>query len=110
LHGGGPHGMKLMCNNKNMMNKEFQLNMESKLIEVSKMKMQKIQFVSMMTVIQMKLMKVNNKMKNMMIPNASLSSQPKPAHLTSLPSTHPHSLLGLHPSRVLAEHCTSAFE
>jgi hypothetical protein len=102
--------MKVICNMKNMMIQEFQLNRESQSIEVSMMKRHEIQFVSMMMVIQMKLMKVIGKMKNMMIPNASLSLQPRSAHMTSPPSPRPHSLLGLHPSRLLAEHWTSACE
>jgi hypothetical protein len=61
-------------------------------------------------VIQMKLMKVIGNLKTISIPNALLSSQPRSAHMTSLPSDRPRSLLGLHPSRSLAEHCTSACE
>jgi hypothetical protein len=59
--------MKVIYNNKNMMNKEFQHCVESKLIEVMMMKMQMIQFVSIVNLIQMKLMKVIHNMKN--IPN-----------------------------------------
>jgi hypothetical protein len=51
---------------KNMMNKEFQHFVESQLIEVKKMTMQMVRFVSILNVIQMKLMKVSNIMKNMM--------------------------------------------
>jgi hypothetical protein len=46
------------------MNKDFQHWMESQLIEVMKLKMQMIQFVSIVILIQMKSMKVNNNMKN----------------------------------------------
>jgi hypothetical protein len=49
-----------------MMNKEFQHFVESQLIEVRKMKMLLIQFVSRLNLIQMKLMKVTDMMKNMM--------------------------------------------
>jgi hypothetical protein len=51
--------MKVIRNLKNMMIQEFQLDMESQLIQVLMMKKQVIQFVSMMMVIQMKLTKVN---------------------------------------------------
>jgi hypothetical protein len=50
---------------KNMMNQEFQHFVESQLIDVRNMKMQMIQFVSVLNLIEMKLMKVE-KMKNMM--------------------------------------------
>jgi CRISPR/Cas system CSM-associated protein Csm2 small subunit len=50
---------------KNIPNKEFQHWMESKLIEVMKMKMQMIQFVSIVNWIQTKLRKVIYNMKNM---------------------------------------------
>jgi hypothetical protein len=50
--------MKVSSNTKNTPIQEFQFDMESQLIEVLKKKMHPIQFVSMMTVIQMKLMKV----------------------------------------------------
>jgi hypothetical protein len=49
-----------------MPNKEFQHFLESKLIEVMNMKMYVIQFVSIVNLIQMKWMKIINKMKNMM--------------------------------------------
>jgi hypothetical protein len=58
--------MKVIYNIKNMMNKEFQHCVESKLIEVMKMKMPMIQFVSIVNLIQMKLMKVIDKTENMM--------------------------------------------
>jgi hypothetical protein len=53
-----------VCNMKNNMNKEFQHWMESKLIEVMNMKMHLIQFVSIVNLIQMKLMKLIYNMKN----------------------------------------------
>jgi hypothetical protein len=58
--------MKVIYKMKNMMNQEFEQWKESKLIEVMKMKMQMIQFVLIVNLIQMKLMKVMYKMKNMM--------------------------------------------
>jgi hypothetical protein len=50
--------MKVIHISQNMMNKEFQHFVESQLIEMMKMKMQMIQFVSILNLIQMKLMKV----------------------------------------------------
>jgi hypothetical protein len=47
--------MKVIYKMKNMMNKAFQHWMESKLIEVMNMKMQMIQFVSIVNSIQIKL-------------------------------------------------------
>jgi hypothetical protein len=44
--------MKVIYNLKNMKNKEFQHSLESKLIEVMKMKMQMIQLVSNVNLIQ----------------------------------------------------------
>jgi hypothetical protein len=55
---------KVIDNLKNKMNKEFQHWMESQLIEVMNLKMQMIQFVSIVNVIQMKWMKVIYMMKN----------------------------------------------
>jgi hypothetical protein len=52
---------------KNMTIQEFQHRTESQLIEVMKMKMQKVQFVSIMNLVRMKLMKGIDKMKNMTI-------------------------------------------
>jgi hypothetical protein len=57
--------MKVICTVKNLMNKKFQHFVESQLIEVRILKMQMIQFVSRLNLIQIKLMKVW-KMKNMM--------------------------------------------
>jgi hypothetical protein len=50
---------------KNMMNKEFQHFVESQLLEVKNMKMEIIQFVSVLDLFQIKLMK-SSKMKMMM--------------------------------------------
>jgi hypothetical protein len=50
--------MKVIDNVKNMMNKEFQHWMESKLIEVIKMRTLLIQLVSIVNQVQMKLTKV----------------------------------------------------
>jgi hypothetical protein len=58
--------MKVEDMMKNIMNKEFQHFVESQLIKVKKVKIQMIQFVSILNLIQMELMKVINKMKNMM--------------------------------------------
>jgi hypothetical protein len=52
---------------KNMKNQEFQYFLESKLIEVMKMKMLPIQFVSIVNLIQMKLMKAIYNLKNILI-------------------------------------------
>jgi hypothetical protein len=57
--------MKVNRNAKSTMIQEFQLNLESQLIQVSNMKRPPIQFLSMMMVIQMKLMKVIRNQKNM---------------------------------------------
>jgi hypothetical protein len=51
---------------KNIFNKEFHHFVESQLTEVRMMKMQMIQFLSNLNLIQMKLMKVIHRMKNMM--------------------------------------------
>jgi hypothetical protein len=59
--------MKVIRNLKSMTIQEFQLDMESKLIQVPRMKTHPIQCVSVMTVIQMKLMKVIYISENMMI-------------------------------------------
>jgi hypothetical protein len=59
--------MKVIYNSKNMMNKEFQHSLESELIEVMNMKMQTIQFVLIVNLIQLKWVKVISTMKNMMI-------------------------------------------
>jgi hypothetical protein len=56
----------VISTNDNILNKEFQHFLESKLIEVMKMKMLQIQFVSTVNLIQMRLMKVIHKMKSMM--------------------------------------------
>jgi CRISPR/Cas system CSM-associated protein Csm2 small subunit len=56
--------IKVIDTSKNSPNNEFQHCMESKLIEVMNDKMQMIQFVSIVNLIQMKLMKVIDKMKN----------------------------------------------
>jgi hypothetical protein len=50
--------MKVVYNMKNILNQEFEQRKESKLIEVMKMKMHKIQVLSIVNLIQMKLMKV----------------------------------------------------
>jgi hypothetical protein len=62
-------GIRSGLHSKNMMIKEFQHFMEFQLSEVMKMnmKMQMIQFESIVNLIQRKLMKVNNKVRNMMI-------------------------------------------
>jgi hypothetical protein len=59
--------MKVIHNLKNKMIQEFQHSVESKLIEVMKMKMLPIQFVSSVDLIQMWLMKVICNIKNMLI-------------------------------------------
>jgi hypothetical protein len=46
--------MKVICTIENMMNQEFQHGMESQLIEVMILKMQPIQFGSIVNLIQMK--------------------------------------------------------
>jgi hypothetical protein len=51
---------------ENVMNKEFQHSVETKLIEVMKMKMQMFQFMSIVTSIQVKLIKGIDNMKNRM--------------------------------------------
>jgi hypothetical protein len=57
--------MKVSNNLKNIGNKEFQHFLESILIEAMNMKVQMIQFVSIVNLIQMKLIKVIYNMKNM---------------------------------------------
>jgi hypothetical protein len=57
--------MKVICNMKNMMIQEFQLERESKLIQLSIAKMHQIRFVSMMMVIRMISMKMICNQKNM---------------------------------------------
>jgi hypothetical protein len=59
--------MKVTRKMKNMPVQEFQHDMESQLIQVSRMKTRLIQFVAMMMVIQMKLMKMRSNLKNMTI-------------------------------------------
>jgi hypothetical protein len=56
--------MKVIDKMKNKMSQGFQLFLESELIEVMNLKMQKIQFESSVNLIQMKSMKVIHKMKN----------------------------------------------
>jgi hypothetical protein len=59
--------MKVIHNQQNMMIQEFQHCMEFQLIEEMNMKMQKIQFVSIVNLLQMKSMKVIDICRNMMI-------------------------------------------
>jgi hypothetical protein len=59
--------LKVTCSVTNMTDQEFQLDMESKLIQVQNMKMRPIQFASLTMVIQMKLMKVIGNSQNTMI-------------------------------------------
>jgi hypothetical protein len=56
--------MKVSYTMKNILNQEFERSLESILIEVTKMKMQTIQFVSIVNPIQMKLMKVIYNLKS----------------------------------------------
>jgi hypothetical protein len=71
--------MKVIRNMKNILIQEFQLEMESKLIEVSMMKMQTIQFVSMTMGIQMRL---NQAMiqKNFSAQFVCTNSESRPIH------------------------------
>jgi hypothetical protein len=57
--------MKAIYSVKNMMNRNFERCMETKLIEVMNMKMQMIQFVSIANLIQMKLMRVMHNVTDM---------------------------------------------
>jgi hypothetical protein len=68
---------KVICKVKNTLIQEFQLDMESQLIQVWNVKMHMIQFVSMMMVIQMKLMKAIHKKKNMMNKEFQLDMESK---------------------------------
>jgi hypothetical protein len=59
--------MKVTYKMQNMMIPEFQHSVEFRLIQVMKMKMQMIQFGSIVNLIQMEMMKVIHKMRSMMI-------------------------------------------
>jgi hypothetical protein len=76
--------MKVIGNNKNILIQEFQLNMESKLIQVSNTKMHLIQFVSMMMVTQMKLMKANPPKQTLIPRESPPNKESKPASLQNL--------------------------
>jgi hypothetical protein len=58
--------MKVSNKMKNILSQEFEQWKESELIEVMNIKMLLIQFVSIVNLIQMKLMKVIYKMKNIL--------------------------------------------
>jgi hypothetical protein len=69
--------MKVIYTNKNMMIREFQLDMVSALIQVLNLQMHKSQFVSMMMVTQMKLTKVIRNLKNMPVQEFQLKMESK---------------------------------
>jgi hypothetical protein len=58
--------MKVIDISKSMMNKEFQRRVEFQLIEMKKMKMQIIQFISILKLIQMKWMNLIDNLESMM--------------------------------------------
>jgi hypothetical protein len=69
--------MKVIYTMKNILIQEFQHCLESKQIEVMKMKRLLIQFALIVKVIQMKLMKVTDNMKNILIQEFQHCLEPK---------------------------------
>jgi hypothetical protein len=67
--------MKAIRKKKNNVIQQFQLDMESQLIEVSIARMPSIQLVSMMMAIQMKLTKITCNLQNMMIQEFQLDME-----------------------------------
>jgi hypothetical protein len=81
--------IKVNCRMKNMMIQEFQLDMELQLIQDPNLRRHSIQFVSMMTAIQMKLNRTRPTQKNFQTQFLAMNLEPRSASVKSLHKQRP---------------------